>query len=153
MLRGSVHIIYLQLYGSWLPIILSLYLLFVSSSLSLSFLGCFIHLQADWTTLVPEHEQDVMEWAACVHQNRLVLCYLQDVKVRRVSDYPQFQAFSIHKLCRSKHVKMGNMLPHTIIQTDQLKQGKPGIKAISKYCVHFSLTTVEPRLSEHLWAQ
>lgn len=34
----------------------------------------------NWTTLVEEDEKDVLEWAACVKQNLLVLCYLHDVK-------------------------------------------------------------------------
>lgn len=34
----------------------------------------------NWITLVDEHERSVLEWAACVHGNRLVLCYLEDVK-------------------------------------------------------------------------
>ena len=38
-------------------------------------------MQADWITLVPEHDRDVLEWAACVNQTRLILCYLRDVKV------------------------------------------------------------------------
>lgn len=33
-----------------------------------------------WTTLVAEHEKNVLEWTACVHGNRLVLCYIADVK-------------------------------------------------------------------------
>ncbi|KAK2568122.1 Prolyl endopeptidase [Acropora cervicornis] len=33
-----------------------------------------------WTTLVEEDERDVLQWAACVKQNLLVLCYLHDVK-------------------------------------------------------------------------
>ncbi|XP_035660447.1 prolyl endopeptidase-like isoform X3 [Branchiostoma floridae] len=33
-----------------------------------------------WTDLVPESETDVMEWTACVNQDKLVLCYLHDVK-------------------------------------------------------------------------
>ncbi|XP_052763088.1 prolyl endopeptidase-like [Mya arenaria] len=38
------------------------------------------HAMEHWVTLVPEHEKNVLEWAACVHGNRLVLCYLEDVK-------------------------------------------------------------------------
>ena len=37
--------------------------------------------QADWVVLVGEHDRDVLEWAACVNQSSLVLCYLRDVKV------------------------------------------------------------------------
>ena len=41
--------------------------------------------QESWTTLVEEDEKDVLEWAACVKQNLLVLCYLHDVKVGHLS--------------------------------------------------------------------
>ena len=39
--------------------------------------------QEHWLPLVAEHEKDVLEWTACVNGDRLILCYLQDVKVRR----------------------------------------------------------------------
>ena len=37
--------------------------------------------QEHWLPLVAEHEKDVLKWTACVNGDRLVLCYLQDVKV------------------------------------------------------------------------
>lgn len=37
-------------------------------------------LPEDWVTLVEQHEHDVLEWAACVNNSKLVLCYLHDVK-------------------------------------------------------------------------
>ena len=40
-------------------------------------------MQANWQTLIAEDEHDVLEWASCVSSNRLVLCYLHDVKVCR----------------------------------------------------------------------
>ncbi|XP_074656240.1 prolyl endopeptidase-like [Tubulanus polymorphus] len=38
------------------------------------------HDMEQWITLVDQHEKDVLEWAACVNENKLVLCYLHDVK-------------------------------------------------------------------------
>ncbi|KAK3751996.1 hypothetical protein QZH41_010963 [Actinostola sp. cb2023] len=38
------------------------------------------HEQENWSTLIPEDDDDVLEWAACVKQNLLVLGYLHDVK-------------------------------------------------------------------------
>ncbi|KAK6168033.1 hypothetical protein SNE40_021939 [Patella caerulea] len=34
----------------------------------------------NWVTLVEEDEKSVLEWVGCVNKNKLVLCYLEDVK-------------------------------------------------------------------------
>jgi len=36
--------------------------------------------QNGWQTLVEENSKDVLEWAACVNQDKLITCYLRDVK-------------------------------------------------------------------------
>ncbi|XP_073985709.1 prolyl endopeptidase-like isoform X1 [Rhodnius prolixus] len=38
------------------------------------------YTRENWITLVPEHETDVLDWAACVATDKLVLAYVHDVK-------------------------------------------------------------------------
>ena len=44
-----------------------------------------ISCQESWSTLIDEDEHDVLEWAACVKEDLLVLGYLHDVKVMAAS--------------------------------------------------------------------
>ena len=34
-----------------------------------------------WTTLVPEHSSDVLVWSIAAAGDKLILCYIRDVKV------------------------------------------------------------------------
>ena len=45
----------------------------------------FEFYQENWTTLIEEHNSDVMEWVECVNNDQLVVCYLHDVKVSPIS--------------------------------------------------------------------
>ncbi|ALC38293.1 CG2528 [Drosophila busckii] len=36
--------------------------------------------EENWETIIPEHEKDVLEWAKCVNDDKLLLSYIRDVK-------------------------------------------------------------------------
>ncbi|EDW12323.2 prolyl endopeptidase [Drosophila mojavensis] len=36
--------------------------------------------EENWETLIPEHEKDVLDWVKCVNEDKILLCYIRDVK-------------------------------------------------------------------------
>ncbi|RZF34975.1 hypothetical protein LSTR_LSTR010067 [Laodelphax striatellus] len=58
--------------------------------------------EENWTTAIAEHEKDVLDWAAAVNQNQLVLCYIHDVK-----SILQLHDLSSGKLLKAFPLEMG----------------------------------------------
>lgn len=40
--------------------------------------------EENWETLIPEHEKDVLDWVKCVNEDKILLCYIRDVKVSQI---------------------------------------------------------------------
>lgn len=54
-----------------------------------------LFLQENWVTLVQEDADAVLEWASCVNKDKLILCYLRDVKVTFVFLIPYILAYNV----------------------------------------------------------
>ena len=95
----------------------------------------------NWTDLVAESETDVLEWSACVAGDKLVLCYLHDVKV-------QFWIYCIAE-CENKTVKIKTasnfdafswsfclkMIPKCVLCA--LPKSIPFLKTIKLFCLTY----------------
>ena len=48
------------------------------------------------STLIAEHNRNVIEWAKCVNENKLIVCYMEDVKNVMNVHVPVFINFPPH---------------------------------------------------------
>ncbi|XP_059618399.1 prolyl endopeptidase [Phlebotomus argentipes] len=58
-----------------------------------------------WNVLVPEHKTDVLDWVECVHQNKLILGYIHDVKTQL-----QVHSLETGKLIRHFPIDVGTIV-------------------------------------------
>ncbi|KAK2705396.1 hypothetical protein QYM36_017440, partial [Artemia franciscana] len=57
-----------------------------------------------WSTIIPEHEKDVLEWCACVADDKLVTCYLRDAR-----DVLQLRDLKTGNLIKEYDLDMGTI--------------------------------------------
>ncbi|XP_065184175.1 prolyl endopeptidase-like [Sycon ciliatum] len=99
--------------------------------------------QENWADVVAEHEKDVLSWCSCVNQDKLVVCYQQDVK----------DVLYLHKLSDGSRIKqfpldVGSVVSYSGRREDNFMFYKftsfltPG----TIYYCDLSLETLEPKV-------
>lgn len=95
--------------------------------------------EKNWTTLLAEDEKNVLEWATCVDQDKLIVCYMEDVKntvqVRSLAngellyklplDIGSIVGLSGEKKHSELFYKFSSMVTPGVIYHVDMKQAKP----------------------------
>ncbi|XP_068158713.1 prolyl endopeptidase [Drosophila tropicalis] len=77
--------------------------------------------ESNWSTVIPENERDVMDWVKCVHDDKLMVCYIRDVK----------SILQAHELKTGKLIKQFDLDIGTIVEFS-------GKKTLSEIFYQFS---------------